>query len=233
MPAVNTSRPASPSTASSPAMTMRNCAVAPAQVMTSPSSNEACSNLSTTRSCCLAVRCLKKSGPPGFAALSSSKDTMALRRSTSSTGPMSLSNESFPKARHFTASTALAPKACCLLYITAAPPRMVPGFFMSELPYSSTICTLPSIRMNMQGETSPARRICSPLRNICTEHAPARSLCSSSFIVEKVGSIWRKRMARCRCLSDNLCMHSRKQVPSIFQRSPAWSQVTVAVRFTL
>mmetsp|Transcript_59773 Transcript_59773/g.134460 ORF Transcript_59773/g.134460 Transcript_59773/m.134460 type:complete len:222 (-) Transcript_59773:323-988(-) len=158
---------------------------------------------------------------------------MALRRRMASTGPMSRSKESLPNAKHVTASTAFAPRACCLLYIKAAPPRIVPGFFTSELPYLSTTCTLPSMMMNMQGETSPARRISAPRRNICTEHAPAKSFCSSSFIDEKVGSILRKRIARCRCLSESLCMHSRKQVPSIFQRLPAWSHVTVAVRFTL
>mmetsp|Transcript_67123 Transcript_67123/g.212413 ORF Transcript_67123/g.212413 Transcript_67123/m.212413 type:complete len:234 (-) Transcript_67123:223-924(-) len=233
MPAANTSRSAPRVTANSPAMTTRSCAGAPGQTITSPASKETCSNLSMTRFCCLAVRSRKKSKSLDFATLSTSSDWMALRRRTSSTGPMSLSSESLPSARHVTASTALALKTCCLLYIRAATPRMVPGFFTSELPCLSTICTLPSMRMNMQGETSPARRICSPRRNICTEQAPARIFCSSSFIAENVGSILRKHIARCRCLSESFCMQSRKHGPSIFQRSPVWSQVTVAVRFTL
>mmetsp|Transcript_22297 Transcript_22297/g.63270 ORF Transcript_22297/g.63270 Transcript_22297/m.63270 type:complete len:287 (+) Transcript_22297:715-1575(+) len=236
MPAVSTcfdvedaSHSPSGTAASSPAITTRSCAGAPGQTMTSPASKETCSNLSMTRFCCDAVRWRKKSRSLDWATLSTRRDLMALRRRTSSTGPRSLSKERFPRARQVTESTALAPKACCLLYMRAAPPRMVPGFLTSE----SLVCTLPSMRMNMQGETSPARRICSPRRNICTEHAPARSLCSSSFMVEKVGSILRNRIALCMCFSDSLCMQSRKYVPSIFQRLPAWSHVTAAVRFTL
>mmetsp|Transcript_19820 Transcript_19820/g.32138 ORF Transcript_19820/g.32138 Transcript_19820/m.32138 type:complete len:215 (-) Transcript_19820:675-1319(-) len=214
-------------------MTIMSCARAPGVIITSPSAKGQSSNLLIILVCCSSVKRLKKLRSLEFCTSSTNRALIALFRSTSSTGPINLSSELFPKARHMTLSMAFAPHTCCLVYIKPALPKIVPGFFTTKLPCLSTVCTLPSMTMNIQSPTSPSRRIWESFPKTCTVQAPASRLRSSGFIREKVGSRSRKFNAVVRCFELSFSIQDRKVAPSICQSTPSSLQVTVAVLFTL
>mmetsp|Transcript_85877 Transcript_85877/g.247853 ORF Transcript_85877/g.247853 Transcript_85877/m.247853 type:complete len:205 (+) Transcript_85877:1827-2441(+) len=183
--------------------------------------------------CCSSVSCLKNINELFLPTLSMSSALTALRRKTSSTGPSKRSRELLPKAKQVTVSIAFAPDTWCLVYMRPALPNNVPAFFTAWLPKRSTVSTVPSITMNIQSPTSPSRKICSLRPKTCTVHAAASKFKSSSFMLQKVGSFFKKPSARFKCLSLSLSIATRKPLLSIFHRMPSCEHVTVAVRLTL